>query len=91
MRRYLDRLLRMEHKNIEVRGARVHNLKNINIYVDIPLGEIVEIEHELDVIRNADYIVDMGPGGGSDGGRIIATGTPDDIRKSAESVTAKYI
>ena len=79
----------MEHKNIEVRGARVHNLKNID--VDITLGEIVGIEHDLDGIRNADYIVDMGPGAGSDGGRIIATGTPVDIRKSAESVTAKYI
>ncbi len=79
----------MEHKNIEVRGARVHNLKNMD--VDIPLGEIVGIEHDLDVIRNADYIVDMGPGGGNDGGIIIATDTPVDIHKSAESVTAKYI
>lgn len=122
-------------KKIKVRGARVHNLKNID--VDIPLhgivgiaglsgGEaqrlklasemgrqqddsvfvfdeptiglhpkdvetlltvfqtlidhgatVIVIEHDLDVIRSADYIIDMGSGGGEDGGRIVATGTPE--------------
>ena len=52
---------------------------------------VIVIEHDLDVIRNADYIIDMGPGGGDDGGRIVAVGTPDEIRKTAESVTGKYI
>ena len=52
---------------------------------------VIVIEHDLDVIRNADYIVDMGPGGGEEGGRIVAAGTPSDIKKNAESVTGKYI
>ena len=51
----------------------------------------IVIEHDLDVIRNADYIIDMGPGGGDDGGRIVAVGTPEEIRETAESVTGKYI
>ncbi len=52
---------------------------------------VVVIEHDLDVILSADYIVDMGPGGGEEGGRIVACGTPGDIRSSAESVTGRYI
>lgn len=52
---------------------------------------VIVIEHDLDVIRNADYIVDMGPGGGDEGGRIVATGTPEQIRQSKESITGRYI
>ena len=52
---------------------------------------VIVIEHDLDVIRAADYIIDMGPGGGEDGGRIVACGTPDDIRRCPESITGKYI
>ncbi|MDE6040822.1 MAG: hypothetical protein K2F99_04520 [Muribaculaceae bacterium] len=58
----------------------------------ITLGAtVVVIEHDLDVIRNADYIVDMGPGGGVDGGKIIAVGTPEDIAGNKESVTGRFI
>ena len=49
------------------------------------------IEHDLDVIRSADYVVDMGPGGGEDGGRIVVCGTPEDIRACGESVTGRYL
>ena len=52
---------------------------------------LIVIEHDLDVIRNADYIIDMGPGGGERGGRIIATGTPEEIRCDEESVTGWYL
>ena len=52
---------------------------------------VVVIEHDLDVIRSADYIIDMGPGGGDAGGRIVASGTPDVLRKNRESITARYI
>ncbi|MBQ2461884.1 MAG: excinuclease ABC subunit UvrA, partial [Clostridia bacterium] len=52
---------------------------------------VIVIEHDLDVIRNADWIIDMGPGGGEQGGRIVACGTPEDIRLSSESVTGKYL
>ena len=52
---------------------------------------VIVIEHDLDIIRNADYIIDMGPGGGSEGGRIVATGTPDQIRTSKDSATGRFI
>ena len=52
---------------------------------------LIVIEHDLDVIRNADYIIDMGLGGGESGGRIIATGTPEEIRCDEESVTGWYL
>ena len=52
---------------------------------------VIVIEHDLDVIRAADYIIDMGPGGGEDGGRIVATGTPQDIADNNESVTGKFL
>ena len=52
---------------------------------------VIVIEHDLDVIRSADYLLDMGPGGGKDGGRIVAAGTPDAIRACKESVTGRYL
>ncbi len=52
---------------------------------------VIVIEHDLDLIRNADYVVDMGPGGGEAGGRIVAAGTPEDIRACPESVTGRYL
>ena len=52
---------------------------------------VIVIEHDLDIIRNADYLIDMGPGGGDAGGHIVATGTPDDIRKNPNSVTGRFL
>ena len=52
---------------------------------------VIVIEHDLDVIRNADYIIDMGPGGGEEGGRVVACGTPEQIAANEESVTGKYL
>lgn len=52
---------------------------------------VIVIEHDLDVIRNADYIIDMGPGGGDEGGRIVAAGTPECIRNTPQSHTGKYL
>ena len=52
---------------------------------------VIVIEHDLDVIRSADYIIDMGPGGGEAGGRIVAAGTPDEIKHTPESVTGRYL
>ena len=52
---------------------------------------VVVIEHDLDVIMNADYIIDMGPGGGEDGGRIVCSGVPEDIASNPDSITGKYL
>ena len=52
---------------------------------------VVVIEHDLDVIRNADYLVDLGPGGGESGGRIVACGTPEQVAADPASITGKYL
>ena len=52
---------------------------------------VVVIEHDLDVISNADYVIDMGPGGGKEGGRIVAAGTPAEIAQTPQSVTGKFL
>ena len=52
---------------------------------------VIVIEHDLDVIRNADYVIDMGPGGGDAGGQIVATGTPEDIKANPNSITGRYL
>jgi excinuclease ABC subunit A len=54
-------------------------------------NSIVVIEHNLDVIKTADYVIDVGPGGGHKGGKIIATGTPEEIAKNPKSVTGQYL
>ncbi len=52
---------------------------------------VIVIEHDLDVIRNADYVIDMGPGGGEEGGRIVCAGTPEEVAACPESVTGRYL
>ena len=52
---------------------------------------VIVIEHDIDVIRSADYVIDMGPGGGEEGGRIVAAGTPEDIRRCPSSITGRFI
>ena len=52
---------------------------------------VIVIEHNLDVIKNADYIIDLGPGAGDSGGYVIATGTPEEVAKQAESATGQYL
>ena len=49
------------------------------------------IEHDLDVIRNADYVIDMGPGGGEAGGQVVAAGTPEELAKNPNSITGRYL
>lgn len=62
----------------------------INRLVDLGHTVIV-IEHDLDIIKSADYIIDLGPDGGNDGGRVMASGTPEEIAKNLESHTAKFL
>ena len=52
---------------------------------------VVVIEHDRDVMKNADYIIDMGPGGGQDGGMIVATGSVEEIKNNIKSITGKYL
>ena len=52
---------------------------------------VIVIEHDLDVIRNADYVIDMGPGGGENGGKIIASGTPQEIKLNKKNITGRYL
>ena len=52
---------------------------------------VIVIEHDLDVIQNADYIIDMGPGGGEAGGEIVAAGTPEQVRENPRSITGRYL
>ena len=52
---------------------------------------MVVIEHDLDVIRSADYLIDMGPGGGEEGGRVVAAGTVEQVAACPESLTGQYL
>jgi len=52
---------------------------------------VVVIEHHLDVIKTADFVIDLGPEGGTEGGRIVGTGTPEEITQIPESYTGRYL
>jgi excinuclease ABC subunit A len=52
---------------------------------------VIVIEHNLDVIKNADWIIDLGPGGGEAGGQVVATGTPESLSQNPNSLTGKYL
>jgi excinuclease ABC subunit A len=71
--------------------ADIHNLLNV-LQRLVDLGNtVVVIEHNLDVIKMADYIIDLGPEGGEAGGTVVATGAPEEIIKNETSFTAKYL
>ena len=75
-------------------GLHFHDIKQLlnilNQLVDKG-NTVVVIEHNIDVIKNADWIIDLGPGAGDEGGTVVAQGQPADIMKSAKSVTGKYL
>ena len=52
---------------------------------------VIIIEHNLDVIKNTDYIIDLGPEGGDQGGYVVATGTPEDVARVRQSYTGRYL
>jgi excinuclease ABC subunit A len=52
---------------------------------------VVVIEHDLDMIANADYVIDMGPGGGEAGGRVVCAGVPEEVAACPESITGSYL
>jgi excinuclease ABC subunit A len=71
--------------------ADIHNLMNVLRRLCDLGNTVVVIEHNLDVIKMADYIIDLGPEGGDKGGEVIATGAPEEIIKTKKSYTAKYL
>jgi excinuclease ABC subunit A len=86
-----ETLFVFDEPSIGLHPLDVHTLLGVlQRLVDNGATAIV-IEHDLDLIANADHIVDMGPGGGSEGGTIVATGTPDDLRDNPASLTGRYL
>lgn len=71
--------------------ADVHKLIEILRRLSDGGNTVVVIEHNLDVIKTADYIIDMGPEGGDGGGTVIAKGTPEEVAKVKESYTGQYV
>lgn len=71
--------------------ADIHNLLNVLQRLCDLGNTVIVIEHNLDVIKIADYIIDLGPEGGQAGGEIIAAGTPQEIVRNEKSYTAKYL
>ena len=69
----------------------VNNLLNVLMELVAQGNSVLVVEHNLDLIRNADWIVDLGPEGGDEGGYIVAEGTPRDIMKNKKSLTGKYL
>jgi excinuclease ABC subunit A len=71
--------------------ADIHNLLNVLQRLCDMGNTVVVIEHNLDVVKMADYIIDLGPEGGDEGGTVVATGSPEEIIKSKASYTASYL
>ena len=71
--------------------ADVHRLINILQRLVDSGNTIIVIEHNLDLIKTCDYIVDLGPEGGDEGGTIVATGTPEEVAKNKKSFTGKFL
>ena len=90
-RRQSDSLFVFDEPTIGLHPLDVQSLLRVFQTLINSGATVIVIEHDLDVIRNADYVIDMGPGGGNDGGRIVVTGTPDMIKASSESVTGRYL
>ena len=86
-----DSVFVFDEPTIGLHPLDVRTLMEVFRYLIGNGATVIVIEHDLDVIRSADWIVDMGPGGGKAGGRIVATGTPSEIKSYPQSVTGRYI
>jgi len=86
-----DTLFVFDEPTIGLHPLDVRTLMDVFRHLINKGATVIVIEHDLDVIRAADWIVDMGPGGGTDGGRIVAVGTPDAVKANNKSITGKYI
>ena len=81
----------MDEPTTGLHFADVHKLTEILRRLTDEGNTVIVIEHNLDVIKCADYIIDIGPEGGDKGGTIVACGTPEEIAKNKKSYTGKYI
>ena len=86
-----DTLFVFDEPTIGLHPLDVHTLLGVFQSLISQGATVLVIEHDLDVIANSDYVVDMGPGGGVSGGTIVACGTPDEIVQNAKSITGKYL
>lgn len=86
-----DTLYILDEPTIGLHFADIHKLLEVLMKLVDMGNTVVVIEHNLDVIKCADYVIDMGPEGGAGGGRIVASGTPEEIADNKESLTGKYL
>ncbi len=86
-----DALFVFDEPTIGLHPLDVRTLMDVFRHLIDKGATVIVIEHDLDVIRAADWIVDMGPGGGKEGGRIVAVGTPNEIKANPQSITGRYI
>ena len=86
-----DSVFVFDEPTIGLHPLDVRTMMNVFRHLIDNGATVIVIEHDLDVIRQADYIVDMGPGGGNAGGRIVASGAPLEIAGNKDSVTGKYL
>ena len=86
-----DTVFVFDEPTIGLHPLDVHTLMNVFQHLIDQGATVIVIEHDLDVIRSADYVVDMGPGGGTQGGEIVASGTPAQIKENPRSVTGRYL
>ena len=86
-----DSLFVFDEPTIGLHPSDVQVLLNVFAELLDHGATVVVIEHDLDVIRNADYIIDMGPEGGSEGGQIVISGTPEEVAKCTSSLTGRYL
>ena len=86
-----DSVFVFDEPTIGLHPLDVKTLVNVFQHLISQGATVIVIEHDLDVIRSADYIVDMGPGGGMEGGQIVAVGTPEEIQKNELSITGRYL
>ena len=86
-----DTIFVFDEPTIGLHPSDVQTLLNVFQKLVDHGATVIVIEHDLDIIRNADYIIDMGPGGGYEGGRIVACGTPIQIQNRPTSITGQYI
>jgi excinuclease ABC subunit A len=86
-----DTLFVLDEPSVGLHPLDIRVLLTVIDRLDAKGATVVVIEHDLDMIANADHVIDLGPGGGTAGGRVIATGTPDDIARNPDSATGRHL